>query len=443
VRRAGRRRAVAAARQRARACAIIALLLFAPVSHASASLEQPQGATIIIAGRLDQPVDATSATLQGVRTAQGLIPWWQVAEVRGTIAQEPDGAITIGRRAWRALTRLERGDLVLAEPELEELAKAYPDAGPTSEAIFAGLLTCKLERGARAAALGPWLKLVGASEQTETTDSSIRWPSWMSEALDPSTRLVPALPPIWIGNAAFALAGIGSWSGLGTSTDPTSRAGSLAALYTLAAKFESQTADSAPDATITIEDHLLIPATDSGVSLVQDIVLSRVGTATMRRERRASLEKRLAEAQPAWREQWIRIAIGRSLLREDDDESVLRGVVHLLQVPARGSAADPYLAGVALAESAVALAATGRVDEGTRLRREFLDGSRGHPATAWEAIRVWPPKPRTHTNARGDDIQPDAATNNGTLSDNVNDDGPKNNGVNNEGAGTIPAPRSP
>lgn len=423
--------------RRALLCALVLLSVAAPASASLAISDSAdtQGATIVIAGRLDQPIDATGATLQGVKTGQGLIPWWQVAEVRGTIVQEPEGALAIGRRAWRALSRLERGDLVLAEPELEELAKAYPAAGPTSEAIFAGLLTCKLERGARAAALEPWLKLVGAAEQAGTSDAGIRWPSWMNEALDAGTRLVPALPPIWIGNAAFALAGVGT--GAGGTLDPASRAGSLAALYALAAKFEAQVAEAGLETSIEIDEFLLAPANDAGVSLVQDIVLSRVGAVDLRRERRASLEKRLAEAQPAWREQWIRVAIGRSLLRDDNDESVLRGVVQLLHVPARGSAADPYLTGVALAESAVALASSGRVKEGARLRREFLDGSRGHPAAEWDAIRAWPPKLRTFAEA-GDEPAAPATANDGRI-----EDGAEKTDVKNEGGEALPAPRLP
>lgn len=72
-------------------------------------------------------------------------------------------------------------------------------------------------------------------------------------------------------------------------------------------------------------------------------------------------------------------AIGRSLLLEDDEESRLLGVAMLMHLPSRLREAQPYLAGVALAESAGALDAMGLGPEADRVRGEFRRQFPGHP----------------------------------------------------------------
>ena len=52
-------------------------------------------------------------------------------------------------------------------------------------------------------------------------------------------------------------------------------------------------------------------------------------------------------------EAWVRVGLGRSLMRESAVEDQLVGVAQMLHVPARLRGESPYLAGVALGGAAV------------------------------------------------------------------------------------------
>lgn len=349
----------------ARAAALVAALV------AASALAAPSAR---LRGRADF-IAATSADLDGVVLADSTqIPWPGIADVSPDLPQSPDGAADIGKRVWRALSRLERGDLVLAEPALEELFALYADrTGATASRVAAGLLDCRLRRGASAAAVAPWLAFVHASEGTDAADAA--------SGIDARTGLAPALPPIWLPGPSVAALAFWGDSPAAASFDPFSRAGQLAALYVDAARFESgMTVGAAAPS-----------SADEGVRLVAEIVLSRTGEPGIRAERRQALEARLQGDRDAWEQRWVHLALGRSLLREDSEADRMEGVVHLLRVAS--DATEPTLVPIALAESAVALAQLGHVAEGARLRRELLDRFPLHAAVEWEPIRAWPPKP--------------------------------------------------
>jgi len=117
-------------------------------------------------------------------------------------------------------------------------------------------------------------------------------------------------------------------------------------------------------------------------------VLSRAGSDEQRQSARKSLETRLAakELEP-WVECWCRVAIGRSLLREQDSEHKRQGVIQLLHAPARFVRVAPHVAGIALAESAVALHGMGDDTGASALKAELLDRFPRSPAAAWGALR--------------------------------------------------------
>ncbi len=337
-------------------------------------------------------IDARGVLVKPADGAGVVISWDRVKSVGG--AREADAAAFRGLAdtAWRARTRLERGDAIAAEPLFETAFREVEGRpGPTAAVIAEGLLRCRLRRGAHMLAAEAWLSLL---ESGDTTPGSLH-PRWAEEAglspvLDPATRLIPAIPPIWCGpGAARVLAGLPGFERSGPS--PSGVVASLAALYAQAARFEAGEPATVPDE----------PQTDPGVALVRQVVTARIGNAAQRQQARGALESRLptggapegGSALAPWIEAWCRVAIGRSLLREESRETRQLGVIELLVVPARLSEVHPYLTGVALAEASVALADLGDPEGAGVLLDELRDRYPDHPVLEWNPIRLQPPRP--------------------------------------------------
>ena len=342
-----------------------------------------------------------SGVVLGVPGADGsggkptlVIGWDRVRAIRGPFDRaaeqwlKPSGP---AERAWRARTRLERGDAIAAGPMFETLFQEFrATPGPTAAVIAEGLLRCRLRIGAHVAAIEPWLALLDSTGEGPPRHR----PDWASDAglapiVDGTTGLVPALPPIFAGaSASQVMAGLSLPSlRLDGGADGASAAGALAALYVAAAAFEAGETVAAPDAL----------SNDPGVQLVRLIVVARVGDPGQRDAARRTLETRLpapgapaqdsARAVAPWVEAWSRAAIGRSLLREDDAEHKRLGIVELLHLPARFSETHPYLAGLALAEASVALRGLGDDTGADALLKDLMARHPDHPVLLWEPIR--------------------------------------------------------
>jgi hypothetical protein len=130
-------------------------------------------------------------------------------------------------------------------------------------------------------------------------------------------------------------------------------------------------------------------------------VAARTGDAQSRRAARERLEEFMSSGVETWVEAWCRAAIGRSLVLEDDREQRLLGVVSLLHVPARLDRSHPYLAGLCLAEAALALADLGDAEGAERLRRELGQRYPDHPVLTWAPIRDWRGPNRSSSTAAG------------------------------------------
>lgn len=335
-----------------------------------------------------------------------VVTWDRVRAVGGEHAPEAAPYLSAATRAWRARTRLERGDAIGAEPLLEELFReGRLRTGPSAAVIAEGLLRCRLRRGAHVLAAEAWLALLRS--KADDGPPALH-PDWAGEAglppvIDPATGLAAAIPPIWCGpNAAQVMAGLPALGGSEAGGDKASR---LAALYAAAAQFEAGRAAPVPAG----------DPSDPGVALVHQIVLSRIGDAGQRQAARAALEGRLPPASPGsaplsatptWLEAWCRVAIGRSLLREESREEKQLGVLALLHVPARLASAHPYLTGVALAEAAVALRDLGDSHGGDFLLNELRVLYPDHPVWEWNAIRLHPPAPPARPAPAGPDATP-------------------------------------
>lgn len=331
----------------------------------------------------------------GVRVRTATIPervlsWDHVEKIEGPLAAEARAYMPTAEAAWRARARLERGDTASAEAIYEDLFKSYAGKdGPTAAAVAEGLMRCRMRRGAQAAAVGAWLAWIEAATPLQDYVSALNGRDMPESSIfvDPATGLVPVLPPIWMNTAATQAFARGdllpkdakSGKPILASDSP---AGQLGALYRRAAMFEA--GQKLPDL-----DDQLKGSSNPGIAFVANIVLSRTGEASERQAARAALKAMLTATTPAWQEVWIRVAIGRSLVRESGNDEQLLGLAEMLHVPARLSRINPYLTGTALAEAAVGVLRHGDTNGAIKLRQILVDRFPNHPALDWEPIRGW------------------------------------------------------
>ncbi len=338
-----------------------------------AGAEPPPGEVVAV-GPSGVTISASVGHVVPNPAATSVLGWDRVLAVEGPMAGQAERFKPIADSAWRARTRLERGDPIAAEPLFESLFETYRGArGPTAALVAEGLLRCRLRRGAHFLAIEPWLSLLNARAEGGSGAGEVLD---LPRVVDPATGLLPALPPIclsWPSTTSYARSE--PWP----STDSASRdrVGDLARLYHLAARFE---------AGLPVEFRP-VDGSDPAVALVADVVLARLGDAEQREVARRGLRDRLGPEVNAWVEVWCRVAIGRSLLREESPDDRRLGVVELLHAPARFARAHPYLAGLALAQASVALRELGDAPGADRLGAEFIAGYPDHPAQDWEPFR--------------------------------------------------------
>lgn len=315
-----------------------------------------------------------------------IVGWDRVKSIVGDRARGAEPFIPLSDALWRARARLERGDWLGAEPLLIPLAERYTGdsgKGPSAAVVFDGLLRCRLARGAQAGSISAWLQMLAVYQRSGV--SGVTWAppaSWIGgtidalPAVDPRTGLTPSLPPIWVGEPGLDLAASrGDWTRAAGAGSPT--AAELAEWYTIAGRFEAGSAIQWPSKW----------SDAPGPRLVRLIVQARAGDAAQRAAARESILGIMGgDSAESWEEAWCRAALGRSLLREDDHEQKIRGVVQLLHVPARLSRASPYLAGVCLAEAATAMWALGDVQAAVALKQELASAYPTHPALTWSRL---------------------------------------------------------
>jgi hypothetical protein len=308
-------------------------------------------------------------------TGELIVGWERVRTVSGEHGAEAGAFGGVSDQAWRALARLERGDIPAAEPLLEGLFMTFADrTGPTAAAVSGGLLRCRIDRGAHTLAVGAWLSWLHA-----TGADRRRWfdpdASATVGAVDGATGLLPELPPIWLDLSSVRVFGDAPAAGASFG----GREQALAELYRHAARARSGGREPMPRLT----------SPDPGVHLVWDIVAAQSAITQERAAGRRAVEVRLRAEPAGWVDAWLRTALGRSLLLEPEAEQRQRGVIELLRVRVAHERDCPYLAGLSLADAAVAMRSLGDADAGGMLRRELLDRFPGHPAAGTEAIMLW------------------------------------------------------
>lgn len=266
---------------------------------------------------------------------------------------------------WRARTRLERGDVFLAQPLYEQLYKSQREqSGPLFPAIAEGLAICEIARGQAPAAVAPWLDALRLRIEGAAPASSANLPPLMDE----QTGLAPLLAPVWLAGPELAPLVDDNFVNryLAPASNQPAAIARLGRLYRWAALFElglpldeSEVAEAAASGEKSPADESLAPS----IALVRMIVQSRIGSESERSAARAQMELALsAEIESSvgsWREAWLRVGLGRSLLREADEPSRNEGMLQLMHLPARFAETQPRLAALALAEVARELARRG------------------------------------------------------------------------------------
>lgn len=315
---------------------------------------------------------------------QRTVRWDLVKSVSGDEAEAAREFTETARTAWRARTRLERGDAVSAEPLFEELYPQYEGReGEMAALVCEGLLRCRLRRSAQTSAVRPWLAYLVARPNgpyRSVVTGALR------PACDEQMGLVPSLAPVWESTPAveaFARSGeLVGWSARGGELPR--RAEVLSALYVHAARFECGLESGPPMMQLSNAD-----LRDGGIALVHAMVLSRTGSGEERTGARARLSDIMKSnrVDRPWIEAWCRVAIGRSLLMEADPEQRRLGVVELLHLPARFADSLPYLAGQALAEAVVALDEMGDAVGASSLLAELNERYGTHAVLSWQPMR--------------------------------------------------------
>jgi len=322
----------------------------------------------------------TDADLRGltIETSgrESVVGWQRVRAVEGPLADKAEPYLDPGETAWRASSRLERGDAFGAEPLFESLFERYEGVeGPTAAVVAEGLLRCRLRRDARASAVEAWLDLYA-----NLSDAPARTPRWGvgSVALDAESLLCPSLPPVWFaGPAAEAFA-----ARFEAPVSPEDVTGAVRALYAAAAL---AVLNEPIDASVTSRAVAVAQARASA-GFVADLVLAQVGGAEARANARAALERARTPSAEPWRRVWATIAIGRSLAAEPGESARRRGVLELISVHALDRGVSPYLAGVALADAALASDRLGDTAAASALLDELRGAAPSHPV--WDSPPV-------------------------------------------------------
>ncbi len=317
-------------------------------------------------------VDEAGLVIRETGGASTAVSWDRVRAVRQERHERQDprleGWLRQGERMWRARTRLERGDVVLAEPLFREL---FGDTRGRSHAgarlVAEGLLRCRLTRGDQAGAVLPALEVIRLHRAGIESDAYRTLPA----VLDEKHELVPALPPAWQ-PAAGDLALVSALEQYDAQGD--------AVVAQLAFRYRQIAARQAGHDIVAPRAHPNAAETDrhAGLQLVRLLIDAHDDDAERREESRRRMRERMEEADD-WVEAWLLFHMGGSLLGEDGVCRKQRGLVYLMHLPARFSGLQPYLAGLALDRAREGAEQLNMTELADRLRTELERNWSNHP----------------------------------------------------------------
>jgi hypothetical protein len=289
-------------------------------------------------------IDDNGVVLRSGLGASHEVPWDRVRAVEADRADlRLEQLLPTADDLWRARSRVQRHDTMLAEPLFERLWPQY--IGRTNETaliVAEGLLRCRLARSAYADAVIPALEVARLRRAGVRTDRY----STLREVLDDELSLCPSVAPAWPPSRALAKlpADLEAFDAGGDEV-----VAALASLYRSAVLAQIGVTPAARPA--DLPDH-------PGVAMLDALLACAAPDRDESTIARVQLLRRL-DVLPGWAGGWIRHAVGLAFLAEEDVESTQEGLWHLSFLPARFAATQPLLAELALARMADALRGLG------------------------------------------------------------------------------------
>ncbi len=280
-----------------------------------------------------------------------------VRRVDGPLAAEFRTHEVLAQTMWRAGARLDRGDAPGAEP-LYELAWTMTtgEKGPTRAEAAAGLLSCRVQRGAYALAVEAWAVWLAEAGSLESGDAErCQARLAVGDGLDSSSQWLTGLPPVFVdGPFVRAFATVES-EGADTGGVPD-----VMSIYRFAAKRDSGSKRG---------DASAFENAKGWNNVAGEMVLAESGDPAVRERARKRLRDRAASDAPAWQAHWARLGLGRSLRLETDASSKTDAVIELLWIASRESVASNVLAHALLAAAETLV----ELDEGAAAARVVAD----------------------------------------------------------------------
>jgi len=313
-----------------------ALCLFAAAAIALSARAEDSVALLRSGARVPiSDISASGVSLAAARGKPGKVESLShVKDVTGPLASKFEANRPLATDLWRASGRLERGDEGGAEPLYESLwTRSVGVDGPTRAEIAAGLAACRVRRGAYATAVDPWLEWLRQSGSL-STDQLAEQRNRLGIS-DSAEFWIDVLPPVWTDSTAVrSLASHAGATRPGGAPHPNAE--DLLLIYQTAARRETGQLWQV-DPQHAIND----PA---WANLAGEMVLAEADNAEVRAEARQRLASRLVPDVALWKQIWIRLALGRSLMLEPGADDRRAGILNLLWIVSREAPPTPLLA---------------------------------------------------------------------------------------------------
>ena len=266
------------------------------------------------------------------------IPWYDFRTVDGS-GMSIGAYQQIADDAWRAHARLARGDFYGAELIYTRLEEKYLwKTGPQSGDVSIGLVMCRLDRQDRAQAVKPYLSWLGSVDSLNPTDLD------GVAGFDLEYKLLTDLPPVFGPKDRKELL-----SSIEDTVRLTNRQQALYGLFQLAQNTQIHRTAESNLAIETLKQLMRGRENrDPGLEFIEDLVVAQAHEDIEKRNAaRHAIERRIRAHSGTWIELWGRLAVGVSLLGEEDTDSNERGVIELIHVVVRLDHVSQPLAAVA------------------------------------------------------------------------------------------------
>jgi hypothetical protein len=260
-----------------------------------------------------------------------------VRRVDGPLAAEFRVHEVLAQTMWRAGARLDRGDAPGAESLYESAwTMTTGEKGPTRAEAAAGLLACRVQRGAYELAVEAWAVWLAEAGSLESGDAErCRARLAVGDGLDSSAQWLTGLPPVFV-DGPFLRA----FAAVESERADTGGVPDVMSIYRFAAKRDS---GAKPGDASAFEN------AKGWNNVAGEMVLAESGDSAVRERARKRLRDRATSDAPAWQAHWARLGLGRSLRLETDTGLKTDAVIELLWVASRESVASNVLAQALLA----------------------------------------------------------------------------------------------